>query len=521
MFTPRLQASPGAASRQQGWIALVVAIGLLFGVLGLVVWPGTSLNIEQVRDRRTDASLQKAKLALLEYAGSWPRRDTASIADPNGTLRGPGYLPCPDRNDNGLTEAGSCGAASGVGALGQTARLGRLPYLTLGIPELTDGYGNRLWYAVSSRYKANIPNDDMGPDSALGSISVRDASGKLIHDGRISDPAKAEEGGVVAVIIAPGPAIARWNDAAGKSRSDQLRVCTSVGCDSNAANYLDRGWFATGVEDNASFSDRNTFPRTANGDGFIQGPVRSQAGELQLNDRLAYITYSEIQQVMMRRVALEVLKCLNLYAGANGGRVPFPAPVCRSGLGESDAEWRDQAGYRFGRVPVPPFSATVKVLAKASSSWPATATDACTLDSSTTKNWWRGWRFNVFVALSERALPSGPGGKCQGLADPLCLNVADFVQGRTLTNIPYAVVVSGAPFSSQFRQGTGRRFAGNYLEGSNAALEEWNDMSTVSECQDLKPATRKCPGPDSCPVVSLSSKEGLFNDLVFFSQQSK
>lgn len=521
MAASRLQGIPGAASRQRGWIALVVAICLLFGLLGLILLPDTSVSVAQVQERRTDAALLTAKFALLEYAGSWPRRDTASIADPLGTLRGPGYLPCPDRNDNGIAETGSCGAASGVGAAGQVARLGRLPFLTLGIPELTDGYGNRLWYAVSSKYKANISNDDMGPDAALGTISVRDSSGTLIHDGGISDPSMAEPGGVVAVVIAPGPATSRWNDAEGKSKTDQMRTCTALGCDSNPFNYLERGWFSKGSEDNATFSDRNTLPRTGNVDGFIQGPIRSISGALQVNDRLVFITYTEIQQVMMRRVALEVLKCFDLYATANSGRVPFPAPVCRSGLSESSSDWRDQFGLRFGRVPVPPFNATALATAKGSTDWPSTASDACTLDTSNTKNWWRAWRFNVFIAISERASATGPGGQCQGMADPLCLSIQDPSQGRAIANIPYAVLISGAPFSAQMRTGSGRRFIANFLEGSNAALERMNDLSTVYECSDLTPISGKCGGSDVCPPISSSSKDGPFNDVVLFNSSAK
>ena len=63
---------------------------------------------------------------------------------------GPGYLPCPDTDGDGWAEA-TCGSLDG--ASGQASRLGLLPWKTLGLPDLRDGYGERLWYAVSSKYK--------------------------------------------------------------------------------------------------------------------------------------------------------------------------------------------------------------------------------------------------------------------------------------------------------------------------------------------------------------------------------
>ena len=127
---------------------------------------------------------------------------------PSTRVVGPGYLPCPDPDDDGWAES-TCGSLARH--LGQAERLGRLPWKTLGLPDLRDGRGERLWYAVSTRYKgllncaASRACVDMSPAAALGTITVRDASGRVLHDGTLADPARANEGGAAAVVIAPAP----------------------------------------------------------------------------------------------------------------------------------------------------------------------------------------------------------------------------------------------------------------------------------------------------------------------------
>jgi hypothetical protein len=66
----------------------------------------------------------------------------------------------------------TCGSLAGDS--GQAQRLGRLPWKTLGLPDLRDGHGERLWYAVSTKYKgllncaASAACLDMTPAAALG-----------------------------------------------------------------------------------------------------------------------------------------------------------------------------------------------------------------------------------------------------------------------------------------------------------------------------------------------------------------
>lgn len=181
-----------------------VALLILLAVLGLVAvfvligrLGGNRLQNE--RDPITETALAQAKEALIGYAATY--RDT----HPNEVF---GYLPCPDTNAISET-AGS--AAGNCGPMGNTA-VGRLPYRTLGLPDLRDSSGNCLWYAVSGRFKNNPPQVQLNWDTP-GSITLLDNDGTVIagdSDGHL---------GVAAVVFAPGPPIA-----------GQIRSASSIPC---------------------------------------------------------------------------------------------------------------------------------------------------------------------------------------------------------------------------------------------------------------------------------------------------
>ena len=339
-----------ATARQHGGAILFVlaAIALALASLGALALSASST--EQHRLRATERALAQAREALLAFAAERPI--DARV--------GPGYLPCPDLDDDGWAEA-TCGSLSGH--LGQEDRLGRLPWKTLGLPDLRDGHGERLWYAVSTRYKgllncaASRACIDMTPPSALGTITVRDAAGNVLHDGTVADPARAASGGAAAVILAPGPPLTR------RDGREQRRDCEPGGCDSRGRclpepprqaarcdprNYLD----ASPLEDNASFHDRSDV-RAGNADGFIHGPVATN-GRLEVNDRIASISYGEVMARVMARVAVEVAHCVRAADAASTapqapcgpspalGRVAdtlLGAPSCSAGL-EDPGWWR-------------------------------------------------------------------------------------------------------------------------------------------------------------------------------------
>lgn len=316
-------------ARQGGGAVLLALVATILVAASAGAAALTSAAASARRDQATERALAQAREALVAYAADRPiDRDV-----------GPGYLPCPDLDNDGWAE-GICGSLSGH--LGQAERIGRLPWRTLGLPDLRDGHGERLWYAVSTRFKgllncaASDACVDMTPPVALGTITVRTAAGTVIHDGRLADPASAARGGAAAVVIAPGPPLVRIDG------HSQRRDCAPGECDArercvtdpprraarcDPRNYLD---VAPG-EDNAAFHDRADAPgRPGNSDGFIQGPV-SIDGHVAVNDRVAALAYPDVMARVMARVAVELAHCVRLHAASAAGVPAAAEPRCASG----------------------------------------------------------------------------------------------------------------------------------------------------------------------------------------------
>jgi hypothetical protein len=471
---------------------------------------------------------------------------------------GPGYLPCPDLDDDGWAEP-TCGSQNGES--GQSERLGRLPWKTLGLADLRDGHGERLWYAVSSKYKGLLNCGvsraclDMTPDIALGTISVRDRAGTLLHDGTIAEAYRAEAGGAVAVVIAAGPPIRRASrDGDG---AEQLRACAPGDCDAHGrclgdppqrtphcdpANFLDNAPGARyGDEDNADFVDRNDAagrPRNAN--GFIHGPVVLADGRIAVNDRLAAITYRDVMPRIMARVALELAHCLRYYAARpeNAGRYPWPTPACL----QAGNTWTGERGVLFGRVPDTPFAGAgdtgmLDRWWRAEARTPEglgelpTANDACRIaiapaDEAPRRGvppgtpaqeghtagrdanaWWSAWKPHVFYVLARGFSPGAAAASCESGA---CLEVAE-LSGRTLgAPREFALLVAGAPLVRdgfvQSRAGAGISEVRQWLEESNAQLEG------AAGCP--RAPGFPCEGRGSCSRITMSPRTPGFNDVV-------
>jgi hypothetical protein len=141
----------------------------------------------------------------------------------------------------------------------------------------------------------------------------------LLHDGTLDDPARANEGGAAAVIIAP----------AGRAPSG----------------------------DNAGFVDRSDAAgRARNANGFADGAA----------DRIAAIGYGEVMPRVMRRVALEVAACLRAHLQATGAYPP-PVPLCAQAV-DPDS-WAPVPGVGFGRVPDVAWPAACGLAPGAAHSW--------------------------------------------------------------------------------------------------------------------------------------------------------
>jgi hypothetical protein len=189
----------------------------LFALLVLLLIVGASLIYTLARpsqqnianDKQTAAALAQAKAALIGYAAIDANR--------------PGELPCPDVDNDGASTPISDYSGSNCVAL-----IGRLPWVTLDLPDLRDGSGERLWYALSNNFHANgstpINSDTLGQLNVTGTIPINN---------------------VIAIVFAPGRAL-----------GTQVRDSANQ---NNPASYLEggneSGNYVTGVPTD-TFNDR-------------------------------------------------------------------------------------------------------------------------------------------------------------------------------------------------------------------------------------------------------------------------
>ena len=463
-----------SAARARGQAAIVILLLLLgVGATLLVYNFPTAVKLSIEKDKRTEEALALAKVALIGYAAS---------VDVSGAGR-PGDLPCPDQDDSGTADA--------VPACAGALALGRLPWKTLGLPDLRDGDGERLWYAVSSNFKNNPRTACAAPGDAgclnsdtRGTITVRNSAGAVIYDG--TNPDAYTPSGVIAVIFSPGAVLQRQDAASAQDRSctGAGASCTAAGvCNSspltntpkcNVVNYLD---ILTGVEDNANFTD------SSNADGFINGVIRDTAGNLVVNDRLLAITYEDLMPVLQRRVAQEVMNCLTTYASTaqNNGRYPWAAPVT-----DVTSPYGDQANTLFGRVPDGPLSATFLGIGGAvstfvcqtlgltglcmQSAWPA----GCGITQGT---WWNNWKEMVFYGVADAYKPANPVSALLGVPAPggcgacLTVNPPSAAADKRVVVVVAGKRLSVAAYPAGNNQprttAANKQDPTNYLEGSN------------------------------------------------------
>jgi len=418
----RIRPLPSCTSNrksQHGSAILIILTIIGIGAAFLLVSALNKSNQQLERDKITTAALAQAKEALVGYAASVD-------VSPSGPR--PGDLPCPDTNNDGIAET-SCGNASG--STGQNLRLGRLPWKSLGLPDLQDGYGERLWYAVSNNFKKNTRTGLLNSDTN-GTITVRDSTGTIINNGTGSSAA-------IAVIIAPGSAF---------TRQDGVNQVRDVANANNPVNYLD----ISNGEDNAAFVDSGT-------DGFISGDVRDANNNIIVNDRILAITYDNLMPILEQRVAREVFYCLNNYAAdpLNQGRLPWAADMTASAGGN----YSDTTNTRFGRLP-----STVSNTVTDSGSSPMKNgwTSSCKLNSGT---WWNNWREVVFYAVADaykpKPIPPLPScGACLTVNPPSATANKQFAVFMASRRLPG--VSGGQPRVSNADKST----ITNYLEDQNA-----------------------------------------------------
>ena len=261
---------------QRGAAMLILMLIVMLGLITLFTFRMDRKGPELNADRQTALALAQAKEALLGYAAK----------DSNH----PGSLPCPDANDDGTSDISDYAGPNCI------APVGRLPWRLLRLPDLRDGSGERLWYAVSPVFNAN--SGAKLNSTYFGQITLEDASGVITNNASAST-------GVIAVVIAPGGVLVRQG-----ATSPQNRTCivgttcnAQLICNSpfasvpkcNPINYLD----LTASEDNQSFTPGAT-------DGFIAGIIKDASGNVVVNDRIIPITTRDLFSVVTFRMAKDL-----------------------------------------------------------------------------------------------------------------------------------------------------------------------------------------------------------------------
>lgn len=252
MFSGLRQTRGSRRHSQRGQAALlaVMLIGIVAALLIFGAVDTTALTLR--RDQEVTAVLAQAKQALIGRA----------VADNTR----PGSLPCPDIDDDGSAE--STVAFGGV----CPSYIGRLPWKTLGLQDLRDASGERLWYALFPAFRDHTSAGMLDVDTKGGLTVYQDSTATLVTTQ------------AVAVIFAAGSVVGgQVRDSAGAN---------------NPANYLE----ATGGVNNA----------------IAGGPFIGAEPSSTFNDRLLVITTADLMPPLERRVAREMVALLQSYRSLSG-----------------------------------------------------------------------------------------------------------------------------------------------------------------------------------------------------------
>ena len=257
------------------------------------------------RDKDVAAIFAQAKQALIGRA----------VADDTR----PGSLPCPDTDDDGSAElfvGNDC-----------PSYIGRLPWKTLGLPDLRDDAGERLWYALSNNFRDDMSAGPLNSDTRGSRTVHRDSTAVTLTST------------AVAVIFAPGTTLG------GQMRDGTAALCpttgTTIARNLCAANYLE----STGGANNAT----------------VAGPYITAVRTTTFNDRLLVITTAELMPPVEQRVARELRTILQAYkantacasgcTNLGGTYGCYPWADLSNGYSDSNP-FNPGEGRNRGRIPV-------------------------------------------------------------------------------------------------------------------------------------------------------------------------
>jgi hypothetical protein len=213
--------------KQRGFALILMAMAFIMGVAWFALSAiGKAAPQGYERDQVTAAALKKAKEALLAYVVTAAAMTTDSIDSRHAN---PGRLPCPES----LSHPGTTneGVAADLTSGYTCGTVGRLPWKSLGVDQIRDGYGEPLWYAV--------PLGTWAKTTSATTLTINPGlANQLQYDGTANS--------VVAVIIAPGAGLNTTGAGTPSGSCNGFATVNQLTSTRNsvplvAANYLECG----------------------------------------------------------------------------------------------------------------------------------------------------------------------------------------------------------------------------------------------------------------------------------------
>jgi hypothetical protein len=286
----------GAAMLLMAFVMAMLAMFVLFKMLN-------KTSLQTIQQEKTMQNLNRAKNDILAMAVNNPDDDQMGLVYPEHI----GQFPFPDRSDDGDYDGTSdCNSPTSVFQyaflIGQLPVSGRnnpciQPQKKMS-PQLTDAYGNRLWYAVSRNlvHKYESPENDPVINPSLISaptypwLKVLDRNGAVLSDR------------VAVVILAPGNAMGGQNRAGAAAANQFLDSISISGTPYSNSDYDTPDEDFILGEDTRYMSDSNPL---------VGRPYL-------FNDQLVYITIDELMSALNKRAAQEAGWLVNSYRTKNG-----------------------------------------------------------------------------------------------------------------------------------------------------------------------------------------------------------
>lgn len=421
-------------TQQGGTLIILLLILVIAGSTALFsVLDGN--GIKNARDKKSTVALAEAKTALLGYSTSNKR---------------PGTLPCPDTNNDGVTDPN--------GNVGCFSNIGRLPWKTLGLGDIRDGNGERLWYALSVNL-ANVPSSSIiNSDDSFGGLFVCPENGCGDASPIPSSPVIAPfpiAGQLAAIVFSSGTLVN------GQDRLDGVDVNPNPALNTDNAkksnNYLDAITIGANQFNNATGS--------TNGNDFISGKSTSS-----FNDRILTISTSEIfnnvdKRMQAKATLAEVATCLIGYANNNATasdkRLPWATSFIMSDY-NSKVNYDDVSTRYTGRIAYIIDTSTATLPAHGWNTGAASKKQKMEY-CSTWPAWWDSWKKDIFYAVSKDYSPNATASVPQNCTVGGCVTVDG--------SLPYAalLIYSGKKLMGQSRlNNTDIVNPANYLESQNS-----------------------------------------------------